>query len=291
LPSIDWDDLRYVLAIARAHAIGPAARLLRVNATTVTRRLSRVEAALGSTLFERKDGRLRPTEAAAKVIERAERVEAEVATIAERVSGVDAAASGHVRVTSIPLIINRLLLPRIDRIRDRHPALVLELNADRRNLSVMRRDADIALRLARPEREQRAMTRRLTHLQYAVYAPSTGNASRLPWITYEEGMALLPHVAWIERAIRQEGGRPALIVNDSDVALQAIKQGHGKSLLPCLVADREPGLKRVSSATPVLERELWLLVNRSLRHLARIEAVVEWIEDLFAAASNFDERR
>ena len=104
-------------------------------------------------------------------------------------------------------------------------------------------------------------------------------------------MASLPHVAWIERAIRQEGGRPALVVNDSDVALQAIKQGHGKSLLPCLVADREPGLKRVSGAAPVLERELWLLVNRSLRHLARIEAVVGWIEDLFAAAPNFDGRR
>jgi DNA-binding transcriptional LysR family regulator len=286
LPDVDWDDFRYVLAVARSKAIGPAARALRVDATTVARRLSRVEVALQAKLFERKAGHLRPTEAAANVIERAERIEAEATAIVERTSGVDAVASGNVRLTSVPLIVSGLLLPGLGALIDMHPALMLELIADPRNLSVMRRDADIALRLARPDREQRAIARRLTNLPYAVYAPRRGNANRLPWITYEEGMASLPHVAWIDRAIKQEGSRPALVVNDSETALDAIKQGYGKSLLPCLVADREPGLKRSSGAKPVLERELWLLVNPSLRHLARIEAVVTWIDDLIATARN-----
>lgn len=284
MPDIDWDDFRYVLAVARARAIAPAARALRVDATTVARRLSRVEQALKTKLFERKDGCLRPTEAAAGVIERAERIEAEAAAIAERASGFDAAVSGNVRVTSIPLIVSRLLLPGAGTLMDRYPALVLEVIADPRNLSVMRRDADIALRLARPDREQQAIARRLTHLPYAVYAPARGDPRRLPWITYEESMASLPHVAWINRAIKQEGTRPKLVVNDSEAALHAIKLGYGKSLLPCLVADREPGLKRSSGARPILERELWLLVNPSLRHLARIDAVVTWIEDLVASA-------
>jgi DNA-binding transcriptional LysR family regulator len=135
-------------------------------------------------------------------------------------------------------------------------------------------------------REKVAQLRTGPNLPYAVYAPRRGNANRLPWITYEEGMASLPHVAWIDRAIKQEGSRPALVVNDSETALDAIKQGYGKSLLPCLVADREPGLKRSSGAKPVLEREFWLLVNPSLRHLARIEAVVTWIDDLIATARN-----
>jgi DNA-binding transcriptional LysR family regulator len=286
LPDMGWDDFRYVLAVARTKAIAPAARALRVDATTVARRLSRVELALQTKLFERKDGYLRPTEAGADVIERAERIETEATAIVERAAGVDAAVSGSVRVTSVPLLVSRLLLPGVGSLIDAHPALVLEVVADPCNLSVMLRDADIALRLARPDREQQAIARRLTQLPYAVYAPRQGDARRLPWITYEEGMSSLPHVAWINRAIKQEGSRPVLLVNDSETALHAIKQGYGKSLLPCLVADREPELRRSSGARPVLERELWLLINPGLRHLARIEAVVAWIEDLIANAAS-----
>lgn len=281
---MDWNDFRYVLAIARGRAIAPAARTLRVDATTVARRLARVELALRTKLFERKDGRLQPTEAACGVIERAERIEAEAAAIVEGASGVDAAVSGSVRLTAIPMIMSRLILPALGTLIDAHPGLMLEIIADARNLSVMRRDADIALRLARPDREQQAIARRLANLSYAVYAPARGSARRLPWIAYAEDMASLPHVSWINRAMKREGSRPALIVNDSEAALHAIKLGYGKSLLPSIVADRETGLRRTSGARPVLQRELWLLVNPGLRRLARIEAVVTWIEDLVAAA-------
>jgi DNA-binding transcriptional LysR family regulator len=284
LPDLDWNDFRYVLAIARARAIAPAARSPRVDATTVARRLARVELALRTKLFERKDGRLLPTEAAGGVIERAERIEAEAAAIVEGASGVDAAVSGSVRLTAVPLIVSRLILPGLGALIDAHPGLMLEIIADARNLSVMRRDADIALRLARPDREQQAIARRLTHLSYAVYAPARRGARRLPWIAYAEDMASLPHVSWINRAMKREGSRPALIVNDSEAALHAIRQGYGKSLLPCIVADCETGLLRTSGARPVLQRELWLLVNPGLRRLARIEAVVTWIEELVAAS-------
>lgn len=285
MPEIDWDDLRYVLALARVRAIAPAARVMRVNATTVARRIFRVEAALGSKLFERKDGCLRSTEAAAHVIERAEHIEAEAMAIVEQASGADVTASGRVRITSIPIIASRLLLPGIRVLNDDHPGLLVELIAEPRNLSIMQRDADIALRLARPDKEQSVIARRLARLPYAVYVPRGGKASRLPWISYEESMSSLPHVAWINRAIRSLGGSPALIVNDSEIALHAISQGYGRSLLPCLIADREPALRRVSGATPVLERELWLLVNPSLRHLARIKAAVIWIEGLLGDSS------
>jgi DNA-binding transcriptional LysR family regulator len=285
LPDIDWDDLRYVLAVARARAIAPASRMMRVNVTTVARRILRIEAALGSKLFERRDGYLRPTEMAAHVIEGAEHIEAEAKAVVEKASGADVAASGRVRITSIPLIASRLLLPGVRALSGDHPELLVELIADPRNLSIMQRDADIALRLARPDRDQSAVARRLASLSYAVYAPKRSKASRLPWITYEEGMSHLPHVAWLERTIKSSRGAPALIVNDSEIALHAINHGYGKSLLPCLIADREPGLRRVSGGTPVLQRELWLLVNPSLRHLARIMAVVTWIERLIAAAS------
>jgi DNA-binding transcriptional LysR family regulator len=70
--------------------------------------------------------------------------------------------------------------------------------------------------------------------------------------------------------------------NDSDVAVHAIRAGLGRSLLPCCIADREPGLSRLGRQKPVLTRELWLLVHPELRHLARIRAVISWIERVIA---------
>ncbi len=127
-----------------------------------------------------------------------------------------------------------------------HPGLTLEVIAEPRNLSVMRREADIALRHARPREDRQAITRRIGNLDYAVYGPTASDARRLSWIAYEADMAALPHAAWIDRAVGRQGQPASLVVNDSELALNAVKAGIGKSLLPCLIADREPGLRRLA---------------------------------------------
>ena len=280
MPDINWNDMRAVLAVARARATAPAARALQVNETTVARRIARAELVLGSKLFERVDGTMRTTEAGRIAVQRAERMEVEVEQLKAAASGVDASASGSVRVTSIPLVVNRLLLPALRHLYARHPQLRIETVADPRNLSLTQRDADIALRLARPEREQRVIARRIGELAYAVYGPRRRSAPNLAWIAYEEGLSALPHVVWIDRAIKRDGGLPALTVNDSEVALHAIKEGVGKSLLPCAIGDREAGVMRLDGSAAVLRRELWLLVHPEMRHLARVKAVVAWLEGL-----------
>jgi DNA-binding transcriptional LysR family regulator len=179
-------------------------------------------------------------------------------------------------------VVNRLLLPAVRSLYASHPRLRLEMIAEPRNLSVMRRDADVALRLARPDREQRVLARRIGQLDYAVYGPSRRAPKHLPWITYEEGLAALPHVVWLDRAIKRDGGTPSLTVNDSEVALHAVREGIGRSLLPCLIGDRELGLKRLGDATSELSRELWLLVHPELKALARVKAVVVWMESIAA---------
>jgi DNA-binding transcriptional LysR family regulator len=280
MQDINWNDMRVVLAVARARAIAPAARALRVNETTVARRISRAELVLGSKLFERVDGTMRATEAGLIAVQRAESMEVEVEQLKAAASSADASASGSVRVTSIPLVVNRLLLPALRDLYAMHPRLRIEAVAEPRNLSLTQRDADIALRLARPEREQRVIARRIGELAYAVYGPRGRSAPKLAWIAYEEGLSALPHVVWIDRAIKRDGGLPALTVNDSEVALRAIKEGVGKSLLPCAIGDRETGVVRLSDSAVVLRRELWLLVNPEIRHLARVKAVVAWLEGL-----------
>jgi DNA-binding transcriptional LysR family regulator len=282
-PDLNWNDLRHILAVARARALAPAARQLGVNETTVARRIARAEHSLGSKLFDRIEGAMVPTEAGETAVERAERMEVEVDFLRTAASGIDGSAAGTVRVSAIPLLVNRLLMPALQDLYAAHPRLCLQAIAEPRNVSLTKREADIALRLARPEREQKLVARRIGTLSYAVYGPSRRTAGPLRWISYEPGMAGLSHVAWIEKAIRLDGGAPAsLTVNDSEVALHAIRAGIGKSLLPCAVGDREPGLSRLDDPSPVLDRELWLLVLPEFKALARIRAVVDWLDELVA---------
>jgi DNA-binding transcriptional LysR family regulator len=278
MQAMDWGDLRYVLAVARAGTLAAAARRLGVNQTTAARRLASAQSSLGSRLFERRDGALHPTKAGEAAIARAARVEQEFLALARGVGGADAVEAGSVRVTAVPILANRLLVPALPRLFARHPRLRVELVAEPRNLSLTRREADIALRLARPESGP-ALAWRIGRLDYAVYGARRRSADNLPWITYEDGLSHLPQARWI--AARDEEPA-ALLVNDAEAIVQAVRAGIGKSLVPCFVAAREPGMKRLGRGI-VLSRDIWLLVHRDLRAQARIAAVIDWLTQVTRA--------
>lgn len=286
---LNWNDLRFLLALARGRTLAEAARRLGVNESTVARRVAQAEQSLGARLFERSAGVFQASEVGQTVLAGAERVELEVQAVERAVSGADRAAAGSVRVTSVPLLVNRLLVPALPSLLGRHPRLRVELIAEPRDLSLTRREADIALRLARPRKEQRALARRIGRLDYAVYARAggevEGDVEALPWITYEDRMADLPQWRWLAERSAAEGTLAAVAVNDAEALLQAVRAGLGKSLLPLAIAEREPGLRRLGAAQPALSRELWLMVHPELRDLARIRVVMDWLASAVAAAT------
>jgi DNA-binding transcriptional LysR family regulator len=285
---INWNDLRYVLAISRGRSLAAAARLLAVDDTTVARRLAAVEQMVGVRLFQRlADGTLQPTASGERAALHAERIEREIGLLAGGFLGTDNRVSGTVRVTSVPIVVNHILVPAAAMLLKRHLQLRLELVADARDLSLTRREADLALRLARPKTGgTRVRTRRIGTIRYEVYAASSCSAheaKKLPWITYDEVMEHLPQARWMAAtAARHDDRMAGLRVNDAEALLQAVIAGLGRSLLPCVVADGDSRLRRLGakSGTPALTRELWLLAHSDLSTLARIEAVVHWIEQI-----------
>lgn len=130
------------------------------------------------------------------------------------------------------------------------------------------------------------LARRLGRLRHAAYAPagvSAEQAAALPWIGYEEGMAALPPARWLAAAAR--GAAAPVALSDAEAMVQVVRAGLGRSLLPCAVGDREPGLRRIDTPglPPPPLRELWLLAHPELRRLARIAAVIAWLERIVAA--------
>ena len=282
MQDLDWQTLRFILAVGRSQSLAGAAKLLGINETTVSRRIAQADVRLGARLFERSRGQLLPTEAGQAAIAGAERVELEVQTLTRAVSGNDRLAAGTVRVTSVPVLVNRLLIPQLSDLLRCHPQLRVELIAEPRDLSLTKREADIALRLARPRKETRAIARRVGRLDYGVYGPAGVADLALPWISYGEAMADLPQERWM--TARQDGPSRTM-VNDAEGILQGVKAGLGKSLLPIAIAKWEPGLARLDRGAPPLSRELWLMVHPELRDLTRIRVVLDWLGEVAEALS------
>lgn len=279
---MNWDDLRFVLAVARGASLAAAARQLRVNETTVSRRLVSLERATGTKLFQRAHGRLVATEYGEFAAAHAECIEAEMAAFESEMTGADKAPQGRVRVTSVPLVINRLLIPRLGALTGLHPKLTLELISEPRNLSLSKRDADIAVRLARPQAGS-ALCWRIGELAYSVYGPAGANARSLPWLTYADDYAHLPQARWI--AANKAGVEDVpVLVNDAESLLQAVAAGLGRSVLPDFLIGSDVRVKRLSPA-PVLRREAWLLVHPDIRQLPRIAVVIDWLQVVIDEAS------
>jgi DNA-binding transcriptional LysR family regulator len=287
MPKENWDDLRVVLAVRRAGSFNDAARILCVNESTVVRRLAQAEERLNARLFDRAQGRLSPTEAGCEMVRRAERVEAEILEAWQVVGGTDSVVAGTVRLTSVPLLINRVLIPALPQLVQQYPRLELELIAEPRVLSLIKREADIALRLSRPRDEVRAVARKVGELNYAVYALACVPADELPWVSYEDQMSDLPQAEWIARQCPAgQASMASVRANDAEGLLACLQAGLGKTLLPVAIGERIPGLVRLEGHHSELKRELWILVHPDLRRLDRVRAVIDWTVAVCAALAS-----
>lgn len=282
---MDWNSLRLVLAVSRAGSLSAAARRMKVDQTTVARRLKALESDLGTALFSRIDGRFLPTEAGERTIAAAEAMEIQASRLQEDLAGSLQHCDGTVRLTAVSILMNRLLIPRLGGLMAQHPRLELETVAESGNLSLSRRETDLAIRFARPQKDI-GLCRRLGGLSYSVYKSigSGATTSETPpeaqWITYEETHAHLPQARWISKNV-ENSTIGQLRVNDAESVLEAVKSGLGLALLPDLIASNEAGLQRVTDGPAVLSREVWLLVHPDMRQLPRVQAVIDWLDGLF----------
>lgn len=271
----NWDDLRIFLALARAGTFAAAAGRLGVNESTVLRRVGRLAERLEVRLFERSAGRLSPTASGRRLLREVELAEATILRGEAAVSGRDRSVAGLVRITAVPILVNRLLVPALPPLLAAHPDLEVEIIAEPSALSVMRRDVEIALRLARPAQDPQALARRVGSLAYRPCARRGLDPDALAWITYADAMAGLPQARWI--AARVQAGAPLspIRVNDAEGLLQAVRAGLGKALLPLDLLAESSDLVACGRAS--LSREVWTMVHPALKDLARIRCALDWI--------------
>ena len=283
--SLDWNELRLALAIARAGSLAGAARALSVSHATVFRRLKTLEARLGVALFERDRGGYTATVAGDDLAEAAARVEQEVLGVQRRVAGRDLRPSGTVRLTTTDTLFEGLLAPVLAECRRAYPDIELEVAISNEPFNLTRRQADMAIRpIAKPP--EALIARRLGRVALAVYAAADAGEPGPPkrnWLGLDDSVSFPALETWMARHAERSACRFRM---DSLLGLRAaVRSGAGQAVLPCYLADDDPALARLAPPIEEVATDLWLLIHPDLRKVARIRAVRDVIAGALARAA------
>ena len=290
--SFDWDLLQSFLAVARAGKLTTAAKRLRIDHSTLGRRLAALEAALGAKLFERRVSGYTLTPQGDRLLHRAETLESTVLAIQSDVGQGSSRVSGAVRIGAPDGFGTAFLAPVVGRLLAAHPDLDIDLVATPRSFSLSRREADIAIGLSRPA-HGRLHARKLTDYELGLYAARAHPAlwagietaediAARPFISYIDDLIFAPeldYVPSISRAIS-----PRLRSSNLIAQLQATAAGAGLCVLPCFLADPDARLVRVLPAEVRITRTFWMIVHSDLRDLARIQVTRAFIAEEVARA-------
>ncbi|GHB06561.1 LysR family transcriptional regulator [Modicisalibacter luteus] len=279
---LQWDDLRIVLAIAQEGSLSGAARHLKVSHATVFRRLESLERRLGARLFERGRRGYVPTIAGEDLSSTAARMEAEWLGAQRRIAGQDLQPTGTLRVTTTDALFEGLLAPMFAEFRNAYPEIALDVVISNQLFNLTRREADIAIRPTSFPPDT-LVGRRIGRLAQAVYgANALGHQEADTWIGAEEGLGYRV----LDRWMNEQGANMACAYRvDSVLGMRAaVRSGAGKAILPCYLADDEPGMARLSDPIEAMATDLWLLTHPDLRGTLRIRLFFDHIAHAVADA-------
>lgn len=284
---LDWDDLRYFLAVARAGSLSAAARVLGVAQPTVGRRISALQRRLGAKLFTPTAAGQELAPSGRQLLVHAERMELEGVAAERAIAGRDAGLKGRVRLTSSEWMIGAVLGPLLRPFVVLHPELELELVADVSHLSLTRREADLAIRPSRFEQPD-VVQREVAIVAFGLYASDSylaergvpdfaqhGEGHRL--IAMSETLTKIPDLGWLPGFT----AKASVVVrtNGREPMARMAAAGIGMTCLPRFLGDATPNLRLLATPTPGPERQLWLGCHRDVRAIPRVKATIAFLAE------------
>jgi DNA-binding transcriptional LysR family regulator len=279
--TMDWDDVRVFLAVARNGSLRAAGRALGLSQPTIGRRLAGFEATFGGpTLFDRLPEGLRLNAAGNALLPDAERLENAALSLERRRAVASPALSGTVRVSVGEWAARFLARCLSGPANTPLPSgITLELVESRQTANLARREADLAVRHHPPESGDLYVAKVGT-FACAVYRRRDSDTDA--WITYTEEQAHYATARWVQRQIEETGGTVALRASSMTMQWEAIVAGSGRGVLPCYAGDDDPLLERLTPPVPEIAAHYSVIVHRDLRRAVCVRAVIDWVHQAFA---------
>jgi DNA-binding transcriptional LysR family regulator len=290
LPRLDWDDMQCFLAISRLGTLSAAALDMGVTQPTMGRRLERLHERVGAPLLMRTPTGFVLTVAGEMVLAHVQRMDDEALAVARTLTGGDDRLQGEVRIATVEAFGAHILIPGLPSLIDRYPGICIEVDVDTRSLSLARREADIAIRMA-PFKQHEIVVRKAGVMAFGVYASAQylaengdnkNTGHRL--ITLQNTLIDMPEGEWFNGVTA--GASRVLATNSREGQVQACLAGVGLACLPRYLGDTHDELKMVDLGRTPPSRSIWVGTHQDTRSSARIRTVLDWIEEVMRGAKD-----
>lgn len=282
---LDWNNLKYFLAVARTGGLTPAAERLNTSASTVSRHLDAMEAALDMRLFLRQQRGYLLTDEGSSILEQVIEVERAIQSV-ERQGAAISEIAGEIKLATLESVAHHLLVPHLPAFSARYPQLRVELLINRHLADLSRREADLALRIADPRQRDHApdyIAHCVGTFDFDLYCTheslsQVGNWRQLPHISWDAAWVKLPMVDWLRILFPEQV--PLLRSNTMQAHYLAARSGLGAALLPRFIGDPDAQLVRIDTGLAPMRQELWLLYHRDLKGSRRVLAMRDFIQEV-----------
>ncbi|PHS17069.1 MAG: LysR family transcriptional regulator [Kangiella sp.] len=286
---MNWDDLKYFLAVAREKSISGGAKLLGVQHSTVSRRLRALEKKMGTQLIERKKSGYELTSDGEKLKKAALKMEFEVLKIDGVLAGNESKLTGQLKVTAINNMASTILMPIFSSFAKNYPAIELHIMVTNTYASLADREADVAIRLTNTPLDT-LVGKRLVTIASAVYASQSyltkiaKENSQVKWL----GVTCCGfHKAWTKQTCTDHEHQ--FYSDDTLLTKSALKQDLGLAYLPCFMGDSEKTLVRYNQPDDIHNLGLWLLFHPDLKRNAKVLAFREhMVNEINAQKNHFE---
>lgn len=291
----DWDNLRVFLGVARARSALEASHALGLDQSTISRRVKRLEADIGSKLFDRNSQGHRLTSAGHRLLEHVEKLESTLAAVESDVFGDNMALTGEIRLGATEAFGSYFLAPHLAHFCTRHPSITVDLLPMPRNVNLSKREADASVTVDRPTTDS-FVTSKLTQYRLLPYATAdylrqqapiqdVADLAKLRWIDYVDDLVFADQQVSLHKWL--PSARPFLRSTSVIAQLQAVRSGLGIAVLPCFLANREQTLVPVLPELVDITRDFWLVAPAERRELARIKALWDYLRRVSAVNQAF----
>ena len=281
---MNWDDLRIFLAIAKAGTLSAAARLLKVDQATVSRRLSALEGDLNLQLVDRLPREARLTTIGREILEMALEVENKAFAVQRLALTASTERRAKVTITAPPILARHFLAPNIGHFAERYPSVQLSIFSESHIASLARLEADLALRLS-PAVEDTDISRKIGRLDFALYASRdyrhSADSAAWEFIGYTDRQADFAHHRWLYEVIGQR--RVACELTDLSNQYEAACTGVGVAGLPVFIGDADPRLVKLASDHTMLTLDIWIAMHRDTRTDVHVRNTASVITELIAS--------
>jgi len=282
ISQLTWDDLRIIKTLSECGNRSATAEKLRINVSTVSRRVAQVEQTLGVTLFDHRRAGYMLTAEGLELRALSERVELDIVSVARRVSCESQEPLGKLRITTSDSLLLYFLTPIIADFKALNKGITIEVLVGNETLNLARDESDIAVRATKNPLES-LVGRKLATIAWAPYgriktistkAPSTEALYGQAWVSYSGSLSNLKATKYIER--RVAANNISYRTNSVAGASAAIASGLGLGFLPCMLGDITLELARVGPVVTELNDELWLLTHPDIRKSRRVQAFMSF---------------